>query len=111
MPNNRAITIMPIQIIKRLADRLLLLIVAFFASMVAGDALNLDESVIDALQQAGTLTLGSYLTLIKDKLKEDRDGDGIPDIFQNTELLNHMCAGDDNFKNVIKENLAKHLKK
>ena len=66
------------RLIKIIINRLFGLVVAFYLLMIGGSAAGAGDDIIRALESAGTLSLGSWLTIIKDKF-DDEDEKKKPD--------------------------------
>ncbi len=63
-------------IVKAIINKLFGLVILFYSAMAGASKLELDANLIKAMENAGTLTLGSWLTLIKDKFDDEEKKDG-----------------------------------
>ena len=63
-------------IVKAIINKLFGLVIVFYSAMAGATKLELDPNLIKAMENAGTLTLGSWLTLIKDKFDDEENKDG-----------------------------------
>lgn len=72
-------------IVKIALSKLALMTCLFYSSLFVGGFLNLDDGILNALESAGTLSLGAYLAIIREKVddtietKSDSDPDPEPE--------------------------------
>lgn len=59
-------------------NKLLILTVTFYGSMIGTQFFNIDERISDALQSAGTLTLGAFIGITKETADDKDDKDDLP---------------------------------
>lgn len=59
-------------------NKLLILTVTFYGSMIGTQFFNIDERISDALQSAGTLTLGAFIGITKETTDDKDDKDDLP---------------------------------
>ena len=56
-----------------MVSRLCWISLSFYGAMLLASFIHLDEKVIDALESAGTLSLGAFIGILQESNKNDND--------------------------------------